>query len=277
MRDRPVRVHLIAGGFPPGQSAGHDHDYARLRILQILEEKQIPASVGNDFHEMVRWLDLSSLLVTYVAGPYLNDDQAAAVRDWLNAGGRWLALHGTAGGKAARVEGRRQRVMVKTSHHETMGGFFINHPPVRRFTVNVADPGHPLTRGVPESFEVIDEPYMIEVQDLAASKILLTADLGPDTSPPGFGFIYEKDTALLPDGRTRVIAYERPTGRGAVAYYALGHCHSPTTNAQTIVDTNVDPEGKPPLWLRQTWETEGFDRLLRNAIDWGCGTGPSPA
>src|SRR5437016_3437470 len=26
----PRRAHLIAGGFPPGSQAGHDHDYARL-------------------------------------------------------------------------------------------------------------------------------------------------------------------------------------------------------------------------------------------------------
>ena len=29
------RAHLVAGGFPPGASAGHDHDYARLQLLQL--------------------------------------------------------------------------------------------------------------------------------------------------------------------------------------------------------------------------------------------------
>ena len=33
-----TRVHLITGGFPPGSPAGHDMDYARLRLLQLLKE-----------------------------------------------------------------------------------------------------------------------------------------------------------------------------------------------------------------------------------------------
>ena len=30
-KEKSDRAHLIAGGFPPGSQAGHDHDYARLR------------------------------------------------------------------------------------------------------------------------------------------------------------------------------------------------------------------------------------------------------
>ena len=69
------RAHVIAGGFPPGSSAGHDHDYARLRLLMLLAEKQIPASVANDFVDLERWLPISRLLVTYVAGPYPRAEQ----------------------------------------------------------------------------------------------------------------------------------------------------------------------------------------------------------
>jgi hypothetical protein len=49
------RAHVVAGGFPPGSSAGHDHDFARLRLLTLLAERQIPASVANDF-DMEKWL-----------------------------------------------------------------------------------------------------------------------------------------------------------------------------------------------------------------------------
>lgn len=269
MTDLPMRAHLVTGGFPPGRSAGHDHDYARIRILEMFEETEIHCSVTNDFVDVERWLPISRLMITYVAGPVLQDGQAAFVEEWMAKGGRWLGLHGTSGGKAQRLEGQRQRAMVKMRHHEALGGFFINHPPVRRFTVDVADANHPLTRGLPSSFEVVDEPYMIEVLDLKRSKVLLTAELGPDASPPGFGFIYESDTALLPDGKTRVIAYTHDVGEGAVAYIALGHSHSPSTNSQPFVDASVDPEGKTPPYLRTTWETEGFGKLLHNAINWG--------
>ena len=63
------RAHVIAGGFPPGAPAGHDHDYARLRLLGLLGEEEIPASVANDFADIEKWLPVSKLLITYVAGP----------------------------------------------------------------------------------------------------------------------------------------------------------------------------------------------------------------
>lgn len=271
---RPFRAHLVAGGFPPGAAGGHDHDYARLRVLEVLEEKEIHCSVANDYKDLETWLPISRLLITYTAGPFLDEPQSAMVDDWMASGGRWLGLHGTSGGKAARIEGSRMRRMVKTSHHDSLGGFFISHPPVRRFQVDVADASHPITRGLPPSFEVIDEPYMVQVLEPERSRVLLTAQLGPDPLPQKFGFAYDADTALLPDGKTRVIAYTSERGEGGVTYIALGHCHSPSTNSQPFVDTSVDPEGKTPPYLRQTWETEAYGRLLRNAIDWGMGERP---
>jgi type 1 glutamine amidotransferase len=273
MVTRPTRrrAHVIAGGFPPGSPAGHDHDYARLRILELLQQQDgVHTTVSGDFTDIEKWLPGTEFLVTYVAGPYADEDRNRFLREWIEAGGRWLALHGSSGGRAVRDpehEGRRR--MVKMPYHETLGGFFINHPPVRRFRVDVVDRDHPLTRGLPASFETIDEPYMVEMVEPPPCHVLMTAELGPDVSPPGSGFVYDRDTALQPDGKTRVIAYVRDVGQGGVVYTTLGHCHTPTTNSQRTVDTSVDPEGKPPLLLRTTWETEAFPALLRNAIEWG--------
>ena len=159
--------------------------------------------------------------------------------------------------------------MVRLEHHETLGSFFLNHPPARRFRVEVANAEHPLTRGLPASFEVEDELYLIEVLDPGASEVLLTTQLPKDPSPSGFGFHYERDTSLLPDGSTRVLGYTRPVGRGAVTYISLGHCHCPATNIQPFVDPSVEKSGKTPLEFRGPWETKPFERLLRNGIDWG--------
>src|SRR3978361_1806532 len=76
------RAHLVAGGFPPGSSAGHDHDFARLRLLGLLSEQDVPASVANDFSDIEKWLPVSRLLVTYVAGPYPDAAQCRAIRQW---------------------------------------------------------------------------------------------------------------------------------------------------------------------------------------------------
>ena len=203
------RAHVIAGGFPPGSAAGHDHDYARLRLLTLLAEAGIPASVGNDFADVGKWLPVSRLLITYVAGPYPDANQCQVLTEWLQAGGHWLALHGTSGGRAERVEGMQQRRTVKMQHHALLGSYFLTHPPIRKIRVEVRDNDHPLTRGIGSSFEVEDEPYFIELQDPASTRVLLTADYGPDAVSPSIGTLYSSDTSLLADGRTRVLGYTK--------------------------------------------------------------------
>ncbi len=274
--ERPERhrIHLVAGGYPVGNPAGHDHDYARLRLLEMIEpHEHVHTTVAGDFFDLEKWLPGSDFLITYTAGPVPDDDQTRVLSDWIEAGGRWLALHGSSGGRARRQEQRpglrQQRRMMRMQFHDILGGFFINHPPVRRFRVDVANRDHALTRGLPASFVTVDEPYMIEVQESPDTEVLLTARLGPDNSPPGFGFIYDEDTALLPDGKTRVLGYVRRQGRGAVTYIALGHCHTPTTVTQPFVEENVAPGGVTPPVLRGSWETRAFPALLRNAIAWG--------
>ena len=259
---KPGRAHLIAGGFPPGSAAGHDHDHARLRLLGLLAEQNVPASVANDFADVEKWLPVSRLLITYVAGPYPDATQSRAIRTWLEAGGRWLGLHGTSGGRAERVEGVRQRRTMKSEHHALLGSFFLTHPPYCKFRVDVTDAGHPLTAGIGGSFLVEDEPYFIELQDPASTRILLTAEYGPGAVSPSIGTLYPADTSLQPDGKTRVLGYTRDVGQGGVTYFAMGHCHSPASR-------QAQPGDPTPATLRGAWDTDAFTTLLRNAIAWG--------
>src|ERR1700710_474454 len=105
--NKPGRAHLIAGGFPPGSAAGHDHDFARLRLLGLLSEQQVPASVANDFADVEKWLPTAQLLITYVAGPYPDATQSRAIQHWLEAGGHWLGPEGTKGGPGREGGGVR--------------------------------------------------------------------------------------------------------------------------------------------------------------------------
>jgi type 1 glutamine amidotransferase len=261
---KSARAHLIAGGFPPGSPAGHDHDYARLQLLGLLVERGVPASVANDFADVEKWLPVSRLLVTYVAGPYPDAAQCRAIQGWLQGGGHWLALHGTSGGRAERVEGARQRRTVKTEHHAILGSYFLTHPPICKIRVDVSG-ADPLTRGLGASFVVEDEPYFIELQDPAATRILLTADYGAGAVSSAIGTLYPADTSLQPDGKTRVLGYTREVGKGGVTYFALGHCHNPAIRAARV----PDPTDTTPLTFRGAWETDAFATLLRNAIAWG--------
>ncbi|MGC2415571.1 MAG: ThuA domain-containing protein [Stellaceae bacterium] len=262
-----AHAHLIAGGFPPGSMSGHDHDYARLRLLGLLAEKDIPASVANDFADVEKWLPLSQLLITYVAGPYPDRAQSGAIRRWLEAGGHWLALHGTSGGRAERVEGMRNRRTVTTEHHALLGSRFLTHPPICKIRVDVRAGDSPLTRGLGPSFEVEDEPYFIELQDPASTHILLTADYGASGVWPAVGALYGSDTSLQPDGKTRVIGYTSAVGEGGVTYVALGHCHNPAIHAARA----ASPGDTTPPTFHGSWEVPAFNTLLRNAIAWGVG------
>jgi type 1 glutamine amidotransferase len=258
------RAHVITGGFPPGSSAGHDHDYARLRLLTLLREKDVPASVGNDFADLEKWLPVSRLLVTYVAGPYPNAEQSGALKAWLEAGGHWLALHGTSGGRAERIEGLPNRRTVRTEHHAVLGSMFLTHPPACHFRVDVRDQEHPITRGVGASFDVEDEPYFIELQDPASTRILLTADYGSAGQWPVTEKLYGRDTSLQPDGKTRVLGYTRQLGKGGVTYLALGHCHNPYARAGQGAGINATA----PSTFKGPWETSAFATFLGNAISW---------
>ena len=269
----PVRVHLIAGGFPRGSHAGHDIDRARLRILELLARAgPAQTSVSSDYRDLEDWLPRADFLVTYVAGPMPDEAQCRALRAWIEQGGRWFALHGTSGGKAAPLpDGRPGRAMQRAPHHDLLGCFFLNHPPIRRFRVDVGETSHALTEGLPASFDVADELYLIELTAPEDSIVLFsTGDLpADDPAPREFGFTYDDDTSVGDDAKTRPLGFVRELGEGAIAYVALGHCHTPMTNIQPWVDASVDPEGQTPLEFRGPWETEAFGRLLENAVAWG--------
>ncbi len=270
MSTTPIRAHLVAGGFPPGQHAGHDMDFARMQLLQALQSNEnVHATVSNDFTDCNKWIRDCQFLITYVAGPYADDEQTAVIQDWMNEGGRWLGLHGSSGGKAVRIEGSPMRRWVKSSYHDALGSFFLTHPPIRELTVDVSAQSHPLTANLPSSFRIQDEPYMIEVIHPDTEVLLTTSEI---EAPQYVAEIYGEDSSLLPDGKNRALGYVRQVGKGAVAYFAPGHCHTPTTNVQVTVASNVDADHVVPLHFRGAWDSEFYRQILKNAIDWGTGT-----
>ena len=226
--------------------------------------------MSNDFTDRDRWIRDCQLLVTYVAGPYADDHQTDVLRDWIADGGRWLALHGSTGGKAERLnpEGTKRR-MAKMSYHEAPGGFFMTHPPIREFQVDVPDRNHVLTHNLPESFRVKDEPYMIEVLLPETRVLLSTSEVAPP--PPETQELYGGDTSLLPDGESRALGFVRDLGEGAVAYIAPGHCHTPTTGQRAVIDESLFVDGERPMRFRGPWKTDAYENLLRNAVAWGTG------
>ena len=85
----------------------------------------------------------------------------------------------------------------------------------------------------------------------------------------GFGVVYDDDTSLQEDGETRVLGYARAIGDGEVVYIGLGHCHVGRDSSPSPVDPSIDPDGKMPAEFHSVWQSDAFNRLLENGIEWG--------
>ena len=114
-------------------------------MAEALQSRPDPASIASvrALTDVTMWRALRD----QGASPADSVQQASAVVErWLEAGGHWLGLHGTSGGRAQRVEGVRNRRTVTTEHHALLGSMFLTHPPLCKFRVDVQDTDHPLTK-----------------------------------------------------------------------------------------------------------------------------------
>ncbi len=236
-------VHLIVAG------RYHDMDFARLELLKLLgETPAIRTTVDGDYARVGR-LPACDLLVTYTCDVAPAPDQVAALRAFLEAGGRWLALHGTNAVLTFLDDGRIGTSDAHDDFMDVIGTKFLGHPPIGSFRIDNAAPDHPLVAGI-EPFEIVDELYLFERRgDLTP---LLTADFTGNIAP--FAAAEWRD-------ESSPIFYERQIGEGGILYLGLGHCRS-----------HYDPSPSGafiPHPVRCAWNYPIFYELLRRSLRWG--------
>jgi type 1 glutamine amidotransferase len=244
-RAGPVQVHMVAAG------KYHDIDFARLELLKLFaEEPRIRATVAMDYANLDRLADCC-LLVTYTCDVMPSESQAEAIRDWLDRGGRWLALHGTNSILRFLEDGRVDAPAEREDVMELLGTQFVAHPPIGPFRVRVRNPAHPLLAGE-RDFDVVDELYLSRTT--AKIDVLLDAQFSGEAT--GFVMSHWQD-AEVP------ILYERRHGQGGVLYFTLGHCRG-----------HYDVAVFTPFWPhpeRCAWNYPVYPRILRRCIRWGIG------
>ncbi|MEM7094435.1 MAG: ThuA domain-containing protein [Actinomycetota bacterium] len=251
MSDQPARVDvaLVAGG------KYHDIDFARRELLGLIgEHPHVRVTVDSDY-ENTDVLDKCGLMISYTCDVRPSEEAQAAVRSWVEAGGRWLALHGT---NAALDLPRPHGVEAPRcfpNWAETLGSQFVAHPPIQPYTVETTDPDHWLVAGVGE-FDTDDELYCMEYHDADALQPLLHTTWSGEAR--GFN---ESDWTQTSD--RHLVQYLRPLGEGAVLYNTLGHCRGHWDMAP-VVDYYPQVE-------RCSWEKPQYYELLRRAIRWGLG------
>jgi uncharacterized protein len=237
-----INCVLIAGG------QWHDIDFARLELLQLLaEDDRVRVRVFEDYSniEAIREADF---LVTYTCNVVPPLEVQEALRDWVAAGGRWYALHGTNSVIRMMSDGLYGTPDWSPLFMETLGSMFRSHPPIAPYTVSVADPEHPLVRDI-DSFESTDELYLMRTYgDL---QILLDTEYA-GAAP---GFVEDNwEHARHP------VFYIHEVGAGAVLYLTLGHCRH-----------HYDMQPAMDFWPakeRCAWDLPVFYTLLRRGLKW---------
>jgi type 1 glutamine amidotransferase len=243
---RVTRVHLVAAG------QYHDIDFARLELLKLLaEDPSIRVRVAADYRDLDA-IRASDLLLTYTCNVVPTDAEQQALREYVTAGGRWFALHGTNSILRFLADGRVESPEIAPVLMATLGTQFIAHPPIQRFRVEVSDPDHELVRGI-GAFETDDEIYLSRVHgDL---HLLLHAHY----SGRATGFVED----AWPGEERRPIYYIHRVGAGEVLYLNLGHCRG-----------HYDMQDLGMAWYprveRGSWARPEYYELLRRGIRYCC-------
>ena len=237
-----IDAHFVAAG------KYHDIDFARLEVLKLLaEHPQIRTTVGCDYAATDR-IAACRFLVSYTCDLMPTPEETAAIRTWLEGGGKWLALHGTNSILVFTESGAVDTPNDRGDVMDILGTQFKAHPPIGPFKVEVVDRNHELTRGI-DDFEVIDELYLSNTT-APIDTLMQTRFAGEAT-----GFIADKwAETVVP------ILYTRQIGAGTVSYNALGHCRG-HYDLPGMVDFYPNPE-------KCAWNYGVYYELLRRGIAW---------
>lgn len=244
----PPRVNacLVVGG------RYHDMDFARVELLKLLgEHAQVRTRVFEDYCN-VEALLAADLLLTYTVDLVPDGAIAVQLRDWVSAGHRWFALHGTNSilewSKAHKAwEAPRSAPVFM----ETIGSQFLAHPPITPYRVEVTEPDHPLVRGI-EPFDADDELYLSAIH--GPIRTLLHTR-------------YAGDTPLFVDrdwntDEPRPVMYLKSIGAGEVLYLTLGHARG-QYDMQPLMAEYPEIE-------RGSWKAPTFHELLRRGLRWAA-------
>ncbi len=168
-----------------------------------------------------------------ISGDVLTLSQRKALQNYLKTGGGFVAFHGSAGDPAYFWDWYADSLL---------GARFKGHPMAPQFQdarVAVANPAHPIAKGLPGEWVMNDEWYSFRNNPRAAgANVVLTLDEST----------YKPDGMMKQDlrmGSDHPLAWTNCIGKGRMFYSAIGH--------------------RP-----ETYSQPQHVTLLENAIDWAA-------
>lgn len=228
----------------------HDIDYARLELLKLLgEHERIRTRMSEDYAD-IDAIVAADFLITYTVDVVPDAARAERLRDWVAAGGRWFALHGT--NSILRQNGKRWEAPRENPvFMQTLGSQFVAHPPIAPYRVEITQPEHPLVAGI-EPFDADDELYLSELHGpldvLLHTRWAGEAKLFADRD-------WTKD-------EPRPVMYTKRVGDGEVLYLTLGHARGRYDMLPLMADYPNRELG--------SWKQPAFHELLRRGIRWAA-------
>ena len=244
---------LVCGGL------WHDFDYARLQLLNELAQWEHVRTRVFENYAALDALERADLLVTYTNNVRPVATQQDALVNFVERGGRWLALHGTNGAiDPPDASSHLYRTPRAFGHVATvLGSQFLAHPPIAPYTVEITAPDHPLVTGI-EPFETRDELYVSELHP--PLEVLLHTRFTGDSR----GFAEGSTT----DDEPRPVLYLRRSGAGTVCYFTLGHCRG----RFDVQDLGREDLGRYDFG---SWAVPAFRTVLKRCLHWAV-TGEFP-
>jgi hypothetical protein len=220
-RQRPRALALIGDRY-------HNADYIRVSLDRVFRDVGIPVDYTIQYDQLSRDLlknyDLFLCLRDGMIWPngylgpdaythyerglendfpepksesWITEEQGAAVKDFVMAGGGFYSLHNN-----SHVS------LSSKNYREVMGGAYIGHPTLRPFQVRVTNKAHAITQGI-QDFMVNDEQHFVAYDKDPKYVILESDNLD--------GLEYENH------GRKSVAGWAYPYGQGRVVFTAVGH------------------------------------------------------
>ena len=256
MADAPISGYLVCGGLY------HDMDYARLELLKLLgEHERIRMQVAADYRDSAS-IAAADFLVTYTCDVIPQPKEQEALRTFLSAGKRWLALHGT-NSVLKFLKGRGWEAPREAPEFMAMlGSQFLAHPPIGNYRVEISDAAHPLVVGL-EPFDVDDELYLAEYH--GTHHALLHTEFRGEA--PGFVARHwpgggSSAGGEHPGDARQLVMYLHPHAGGEVLYCTLGHCRG-KYDMRPMIEHYPSVE-------RGSWKLPVYHELLRRGIRWAA-------
>ena len=221
--------------------AAHNHDYIEVSLTRIFKELDLPIDFTTNYYDLcagmlrpyrlfVCFRDNRDAMIAPgefgQAGPltdaerraggrgdaWISEDQGKAVKEFVAAGNGFYSYHNNAFISRS-----------STNYREVQGGVGLNHPPLRRYKVQIVNKNHPVTHGVEEIIVDDEQHYLIYDKDpknillhsVNVDGLTFTSTLRDpnDTSP-------ESPKNL---GTTSMSGWAHEYGNGRVVFTAMGH------------------------------------------------------